>query len=150
MEQAEELRFLILAIQREGNRIFAAALRPLGLTPSQAEVLSVLGARAPMTLSGLGDLLVCETSASPSRLVDRMVGMGLVAREEASADRRFVTLDLTAAGRKVLPRVKAAEDELHLELDRLTHGQPIAETLIALRAVADAFPSGRVLERRRG
>ncbi|MEX1078731.1 MAG: winged helix DNA-binding protein [Homoserinimonas sp.] len=150
MEQAEELRFLILAIQREGNRILAAALRPLGLTPSQAEVLSVLGTRAPMTLSGLGDMLVCETSASPSRLVDRMVGMGLVARKESSADRRFITLDLTPAGRKLLPRVKAAEEELHQELDRLTHGQPIAEALTALRAVAAAFPSGRVLERRRG
>ncbi len=32
MKAARELRFLILALQREGNRLFAARLRPLGLT----------------------------------------------------------------------------------------------------------------------
>lgn len=42
MRIAEELRYLILAIQREGNRLLAAELRPLGVTPSQAEVLRVL------------------------------------------------------------------------------------------------------------
>ena len=42
MRTAEELRYLILAIQREGNRLLAADLRPLGITPSQAEVIRVL------------------------------------------------------------------------------------------------------------
>jgi hypothetical protein len=32
----EELRYLILAAQREGNRLFADALRPFHLTPSRA------------------------------------------------------------------------------------------------------------------
>jgi len=52
---------LVLAIQREGNRLLAAELKPLGITPSQAEVLRVLRDYGPLTLNALGGLLVCET-----------------------------------------------------------------------------------------
>lgn len=54
-------------------RLLAADLRPLGVTPSQAEVLRVLADHQPLTLIGLGELLICETGGSPSRLVDRLV-----------------------------------------------------------------------------
>ena len=33
MDSVEELRYLVLAAQRDGNRMLAAQLRPLGLTP---------------------------------------------------------------------------------------------------------------------
>ncbi|MGH3797763.1 MAG: hypothetical protein ACRDSP_23065 [Pseudonocardiaceae bacterium] len=49
------MRYLILAIQREGNRTLAAQPRPLGLTPSHGEVLSVLADSGPLTLTGLGE-----------------------------------------------------------------------------------------------
>lgn len=42
MEPIEELRYLVLAAQREGNRLLADGLQPLGLTPSQAEALRLL------------------------------------------------------------------------------------------------------------
>src|SRR5512132_4399231 len=81
MKVAEELRYLVLAIQREGNRLLAAELKPLGITPSQAEVLRVLRDHGPLTLNALGGLLVCETGNSPSRLVDRLVARGLIQRD---------------------------------------------------------------------
>ena len=43
----DELRYLILAAQREGSRRLGEALRHLDLTPAQAEVLDVLGAASP-------------------------------------------------------------------------------------------------------
>src|SRR5689334_9636120 len=58
-----ELRYLILAAQREGSRRLAAALRELDLTPAQAEVLDVLTGREPITLAALGRLLVCEAGS---------------------------------------------------------------------------------------
>jgi hypothetical protein len=64
MRAAEELRYLILALQREGNRLLAAGLRPLGLTPSQAEVLRVLAERQPLTLSALGQLVVGHSATA--------------------------------------------------------------------------------------
>jgi MarR family transcriptional regulator, organic hydroperoxide resistance regulator len=146
----EELRYLILALQREGNRILAAQLRPLGLTPSQAEVLRVLHDHQPLTLSALGHLLVCETTASPSRLVDRLVGQELVERTTDPDDRRYVTLTLTPQGRRLERRVVAAEDHLHGVLEELLAGQPLQETLHLLRTMADGFPAGQALARRRG
>lgn len=53
MEPIEELRFLILAAQREGSRFFAEALRPWHLTPPQAEVLRVLQDHEPLSLIAL-------------------------------------------------------------------------------------------------
>jgi MarR family transcriptional regulator, organic hydroperoxide resistance regulator len=147
---AEELRYLILAVQREGNRLLAERLRPLGLTPSQAEVLRVLHEYQPLTLTGLGELLVCETSTNPSRLVERLVAQGLVRRDADPADRRFVTLGLTKEGRALVRRIAAAEEELHGLLDRLTDGEPVDEAITLLRKVADAFPAGAALARRRG
>ena len=36
MRTAERFRYLVLAVQREGNRQLIAELRPLGVTPAQA------------------------------------------------------------------------------------------------------------------
>ncbi|WP_051944410.1 MarR family winged helix-turn-helix transcriptional regulator [Streptacidiphilus rugosus] len=148
MRTAEELRYLILAIQREGNKQLAADLRPLGVTPSQAEVLRVLGDRQPLTLSGLGELLVCETTASPSRLVDRLVAQDLVRRDTDPADRRYVTLSLTTEGRALERRIVEVEARLYDSLDHLTADQPTQQGLDLLRSIARAFPAGEALARR--
>lgn len=149
MRVAEELRFLILSVQREGNRLLAAGLRPLGLTPSQAEVLRVLGERQPLTLRALGELLVCETGANPSRLVDRLVDRSLVERRPAVDDRRSVTLRLTPEGRLLTRRIAGVEEQLYRSMDDLVAGQAVPETLATLRAMAAPFPSGQALQRRR-
>jgi DNA-binding MarR family transcriptional regulator len=149
VKTAEELRYLILAIQREGNRLLAAELRPLGLTPSQAEVLRVLRDHGPLTLSALGGLLVCETGNSPSRLVDRLVAQGLIQRDTDPKDRRYLTLSLTAEGRELSRRVATAEDVLHKAIDDLVAGQAVDQTIATLRVLAEAFPAGEALARRR-
>jgi len=148
MRTAEELRYLILAIQREGNRILAAELRPLGVTPSQAEVLRVLADHQPLTLLALGELLVCETGGSPSRLVDRLVTAGLVRREPDPVDRRQVTLSLTNQGRRTARQITRAEERLYDVIDAHTEGQPVDQALMLLRALAAAFPAGAALARR--
>jgi DNA-binding MarR family transcriptional regulator len=149
MTPAEELRYLILAIQREGNRLYAADLRPLDLTPSQAEVLRVLSDHQPLTMSGLGELLVCETGDNPSRLVDRLVKAGLVNREPDPADRRHVALTLTPDGARMARKVAVVEKRLHDTIETLVAGQPVKQTITLLRAFADAFPAGQALARRR-
>lgn len=149
MRPAEELRYLILAIQREGNRSLAEELRPLGVTPSQAEVIRVLSDHGPLSLSALGELLVCETGTSPSRLVDRLVNQQLAARDIDAADRRFVTLRVTDAGRKLNERILEVEAHLYAVIDGLVAEQQVPELLAALRALADSSPTGRAVERRR-
>lgn len=148
MTDVEELRYLILALQREGNRMLAADLRPLDLTPAQAEVLSVLAAREPLTLAGLGELLVCESGSSPSRLVDRLVGMGLVQRQEDPDDRRFVTLSLTAEGVTAERRAAAVQERLHATLADWGGNASLGPVLRVLRRMAAPTPGGQALQRR--
>src|SRR5262249_52908147 len=112
MDAGSELRYLILGAQREGNRDLTEMLRPIGVTPSQAEVLSVLyAAGAPLSVREVGELLVCETG-SPSRLVSSLVSAGLVAREAHPDDARAVSLSLTAAGRRAAARVAEVDDAI--------------------------------------
>ena len=149
MTPAEELRYLILALQREGNRLLAAGLRPLKLTPSQAETLRVLADHQPLTLTGLGELLVCETGDNPSRLVDRLVKTGLIRREVDPGDRRHVNLTLTPAGQQKAREVATVEAQLHSAIESLVAGQPLDQTLTLLRSLASAFAAGQALARRR-
>jgi DNA-binding MarR family transcriptional regulator len=107
----DELRYLILAAQREGSRRLGGALRHWELTPAQAEVIDVLAAHAPITLAALGRLLVCE-AGSPSRLVDSLVRRGLVDRTPHGSDKRAVLIDLTGTGRELASRLDDATGEL--------------------------------------
>jgi DNA-binding MarR family transcriptional regulator len=143
----EELRYLILAAQREGNRIFADVLRPLQLTPSQAEVLRVLQDHEPLSLIALGDLLVCETG-SPSRLVQRLVEDGLVERIPSSSDKRMVTLTLTNAGREMAAKVGAIESQFYEANAELVKDAPVQEILELLWRFIEGKPAGMALARR--
>lgn len=149
MTDVDEFRYLILALQREGNRMLAAGLRPLGLTPAQAEALGLIAAYGPVTLHGLGGLLVCESGTNPSRIVDRLAGAGLVQRVSDPDDRRQVRLTVTAQGRRLAERVADVEAELRTRLSDLVGDQPLEPALAVLRSLATQLPAGQALERRR-
>ena len=149
MRRAEKLRWLALAAQREGNRSLAAALRPLGLTPAQSEVLRLLGDYAPLTLTGLGELLVCESGTNPSRLVDRTVELGLVTRTTPDAgDRRQVILRLTAKGRTLEESVRGIEEGMYAHLDTIGTDAELATVIGVLERVVAGHPSGDAIAAR--
>ena len=148
MQLAEEIRYLLLAVQREGNRTLSEALVPLGLTPSQGEVLRVLQNYQPISLSELGSLLVCESGGSPSRLVNGLVTAGLVQRVISSHDRRYVTLTLTRQGEERATQVAAVEELLHQQLEQLIQDVPIAEVMEMFWRYIENRPAGKALARR--
>ncbi|GAA4594213.1 MarR family transcriptional regulator [Planotetraspora phitsanulokensis] len=148
MRPAEEFRYLVLAAQREGNRLLGQALRPLGVTPSQAEVLRILQDRRSLTLNGLGDLLVCESGNSPSRLVDRLASAGLVDRRVSAHDRRHVELSLTEEGLRLARRIAAIEDDLYQSIDAAAEGHDLEQVIGFLRSVVAGLPAGQALARR--
>ena len=149
MDPVEELRYLVLAAQRDGNRMLAALLRPLGLTPAQAEVLTVLDdARRPLTVREVGDLLVCEPG-SPSRLVASLAAAGHVTRRPHPDDGRASALELTDQGRRAAAQVRAVDDRFHRDLSaRLTSKRDIEATIRTLRGIAQAGASAEALDRR--
>lgn len=148
MRNAEHIRYLILAAQREGNRRFATDLKPLGLTPAQSEVLRILGERAPLTLTELGGMLVCESGTNPSRLVDKLVDGGLVLRVTDESDRRRVTLTLSAAGRSHELEVRAVEDRTYAELEASFPAVDVEGLIAFLQLLVADQPAGMALAAR--
>jgi MarR family transcriptional regulator, organic hydroperoxide resistance regulator len=148
VDAVEELRYLVLAAQREGNRAFTEALRKLELTPSQAEALSVLrGARRPLSVREVGERLVCERG-SPSRLTGTLVKKGLVVSEADASDARATRLHLTAAGKRAAKQVGVAEQRLRAALAPALEPRALAATNELLRGLVAELPAGRALARR--
>ena len=148
MRPEEELRFLILAAQREGSRGLSAALAPLDLTPAQAEVVRCLADFGPMSLRELGAMLVCE-SGSPSRLVDSVVKRAIVTRTEDAADRRSVTLALTAEGKRLDRAVRKVEEALYEQIGGQLGADTIAKALALLRPLVAGSAGGEAIARRK-
>jgi MarR family transcriptional regulator, organic hydroperoxide resistance regulator len=148
MNSIEELRYLILAAQREGDRSLSAALEPLGLTTSQAEVLRVLNDYAPLSLIELGELLVCETG-SPSRLVNALVVKNLVERIPSTEDRRMVTLSLSTSGKLIVEEIIAIEQGFYAHIADLLKTIPLELINKVLWKFIDGRPAGIALMRRK-
>ena len=148
MRQAERIRYLALAAQREGDRRLTHELKPLGLTSAQSEVLRILGESQPLSVGGLGEQLVCDSGSNPSRLVERMVVAGLVERKSDASDRRQVTLTLTSAGRALERRVREVEDRLYADLDAACQGIDVVSVIELLERMTAGQPAGNALNKR--
>jgi DNA-binding MarR family transcriptional regulator len=145
---AEQLRYLILATQREGNRQLSAMLSEIGVTPAQSEALRIIADHGPLALGELGDMLVCDTGTSPSRIVDRLVAAGLVQRTPSEHDRRQVRLTLTPQGRDKANHVAEIENQLYDLLDRASEGTDIDAFIAFLHAFTRQAPAGLALANR--
>jgi DNA-binding MarR family transcriptional regulator len=148
MRTAEQLRYLILAAQREGNRRLTVMLADVGLTPAQSEALRIIADHGPLALRELGDMLVCDTGQSPSRIVDRLVAAGLALRTVSERDRRQVSLALTAEGRAKAQRVAEIENRLYDLLDQAVEGTDVGAFIAFLSAFTHQSPAGLALTRR--
>lgn len=142
-----ELRYLLLAAQREGARQMTGLLRPLNLTPAQAEILLVLGERAPLTLAEVGRLIVCE-SGSPSRIVDTLTKRGLVDREPGQVDRRVVYLRLSPQGEELLPALHSIDARTNAMVTDCLSAEEQETMIRGLRRMLDGTPSGTALTAR--
>jgi DNA-binding MarR family transcriptional regulator len=149
MRPEEELRLLILALQRDGERLLNDLLAPLAVTPSQAEVLRCLAdARVPVTLVGLGRRLVCERG-SPSRLVRTLIHRGWVESRVNFENRREVCLSLTPSGTQVAAGVSKVEEKLYdLIVARLGPSEQAA-VLVRLRKLAAGGEAASALAARK-
>jgi DNA-binding MarR family transcriptional regulator len=115
-------RLLLCADRLE--RAILAALRPLGLSFGDFDVLNTLRRRGDpegTNPSELAQSSLITTGAMTSRL-DRLERAGLITRTPSSTDRRAVLVKLTRRGdrlaRQALDAVLAADEEFLEPLDR--------------------------------
>ena len=101
MNKIEELRYLIKAIDKEGEAYYSQLLAPLSITPNQNEVLKILDVKNGLSIKEIGQLLICG-SDSPSRVIQRLIDKDLVVKVSDENDERKVNVILTPTGKKLL------------------------------------------------
>lgn len=133
------------AISRLGRELNTTATDE-GLTPTQASTLGVIARRGPVSLSELAHVERLNPTML-SRVIAKLDGAGLIAREPHPDDQRSAVVDVTEHGRTTAARIRNnrtkevahAADALGAEHQRLlTDAVPALEALVdQLRTRAD-------------
>ena len=109
---------VILTTANRLERLLGAVMeRESGLSHPMFEVLLLLAAKPEGVPMGDLSRRLVLTSGGATRLVDRMIGAGLVGRERSREDKRVQVVTLTGAGGEKLvqaARRHAAELDRHL------------------------------------
>jgi DNA-binding MarR family transcriptional regulator len=97
------------AVLSASRVLVAVAARSLGdvaeeVTLTQFRTLVVLASRGPQSLATLAEA-VDVTPSTATRMCDRLVRKGLVARRHERGDRRLIRLTLTEGGRELVDAV---------------------------------------------
>jgi DNA-binding MarR family transcriptional regulator len=115
-----------------------------GLTLSQSQVLLVLydAPSQRLRMTELAKAVLISRSAC-TRLTDRLETLGYVTSRAAAADRRGLSAQLTATGRRVITPARATHRQVVRAafLDRLRATDQAALGDIWARVPAEAFPS---------
>lgn len=89
---------------------FRDRIAELGVTVAEWVALRSLYNRAPCTLGELADQIGIDLGAT-SRLVERLIKKKLASRKASAQDRRYVTLELSVAGKKLIPKIAKEADK---------------------------------------
>lgn len=134
------------ALLRTGDmarRFYEHMVEPYGITFHQYNVLRILRGAGPDGLPTLeiADRMIEETPGV-TRLIDRLVGKGLVERRRVEEDRRKVLCAVTPTGLSLLDRLDAPLDRWDDELmSRLSEAE--LQTFIhALDRIRSALAAG--------
>ncbi len=140
LSRSKRTAFLLSQLGALASTRFAERTRELGLTPSDAGVLRLLGRTPGLSQRSLADRL----GAVPSRvvpLIDSLEARGLVARVRSSTDRRNYELRLMAEGTKVLGKLRGIAERQEAELLAPLTSEQSAQlgSLLAMLASAHAL-----------
>jgi DNA-binding MarR family transcriptional regulator len=89
---------------------FRDRIAKLGVTVAEWVALRSLYNRAPCTLGELSDQIGIDLGAT-SRLVERLIKKKLASRKASKEDRRYVTLELSSTGKKLIPQIADEADQ---------------------------------------
>ena len=94
------------------NRL-ARLLREYDLTPSQYNAMRIMrGEGEPMPCLEVASRMI-QVAPAITRVVDQLVGRGLIEKQQSNEDRRVFLVGLTSAGRCLLNKLDAPIQTLH-------------------------------------
>jgi DNA-binding MarR family transcriptional regulator len=138
---------IVDAVLSASRVLVAVAARSLGdvaeeVTLTQYRTLVVLASRGPQSLADLAEA-VDVTSPTATRMCDRLIKKGLIARRHDRGDRRLVRLTLAKTGHEL---VDAVTKRRRVEIARLLGAIPakqqaaLVDSLQRLTAAAGEVP----------
>jgi len=131
---AIRLGFCIHDTSRLRRVIFDAALKPAGVTRSQAWVLAYLSRADGMAQSDLAGQLDLGKVALGG-LIDRLEASELVERRPDIGDRRVKRIFLTAAGRRVVNKMRKISATTNAEILSGVEPEDVRAAATTLRAI---------------
>jgi DNA-binding MarR family transcriptional regulator len=112
----EEVYLQVLRTAQVAHRWCVEELKPLGISPSQFNVLRILRGARPEALSSrvIAERMI-ERDPDLTRMLDRLEAMGLVEKSRSTVDRRVVEVTVTKAGADLAEKGAIAVRELLAE-----------------------------------
>ncbi len=115
--------YQVLRLYQLVTERLSQTLAPMGLTPNQYTVLSMVRAMAPVTSAALARR-IGVTAQSAGETVKALTDLGLLNREGTPEHKRLILLTLSSAGKRLLTRADKAvvrsEQQLFACLDAKT------------------------------
>ncbi len=108
-ELRSHLGFWLRFVSNHVSQAFARKLLASGVTAAEWVVLREMYDRPGMSPGLLADI-AGMTRGAASKLMDRLVARKFVTRRENADDRRFQDIELTPAGRRLVPILAAIAD----------------------------------------
>src|SRR5580700_11092835 len=105
----KHLGFWLRFVSNHVSHAFARKLLDSGVTAAEWVVMREMFVEIETSPGVLAERLVM-TRGGVSKLVGRLVSKKLVTRQERSDDRRFQSIALTAAGRRLIPQLATLAD----------------------------------------
>ena len=106
----DHLGYWLRMLSNEVSARFAGKLESHGVTVAQWVVLRILFDQKNATVVEVAAALDIDKGAV-SRMIDRLLKLGLVRREESPRSRREVALSLTPKAQLLVPKLAKAADE---------------------------------------
>jgi len=105
----------LLSIAKSTRAFLTLLLAEAGLHPGQDQLLDRLDIHNPINVSTLADQL-CVRPSTVSKMLDRLIEKGMVARASSNSDARRTMVQLTAAGEQAQAEVRSIWRRLETDL----------------------------------
>ncbi|WP_170763305.1 MarR family winged helix-turn-helix transcriptional regulator [Ruegeria lacuscaerulensis] len=115
IEDTDPPEYHLTTLNMQIREMMNAVLRPHRLKLVEWRLLQCLSDQGALSVCDLASLAVIERTAT-SRLVDRLVEKGFVAKEQMPDDRRFSQVSLCEAGLEILKACTADVDAARSQL----------------------------------
>lgn len=103
--------FWMRLVSNSVSQAFAAKLEQTGVTVAEWVVMREMYGEAGITTPSQVAELTHLTRGAVSKLLERLLQKGLITRTASQEDRRYQDIQLTAAGRRLVPQLAELADQ---------------------------------------